>query len=47
MTALRVRTWNVENLFLPAEEGGTDDESVLQRKHGPGRQARNLPPHRR
>ena len=32
MTALRVRTWNVENLFLPAEEGGTDDESVFQRK---------------
>ena len=32
MTALRVMTWNLENLFLPAKEGGTDDESVFQRK---------------
>jgi exonuclease III len=34
MTALRVMTWNVENLFLPAEEGGSNDESVFQHKLG-------------
>src|SRR5262245_404174 len=32
MSDLRVMTWNVENLFLPNDPGGTDNESVFERK---------------
>ena len=32
MTRARVMTWNVENLFLPSEDGGPDNESLFRRK---------------
>jgi exonuclease III len=32
MSRVRVMTWNVENLFLPFEEGGPDTQAAFDRK---------------
>ena len=32
ITTFKVMTWNVENLFLPSEEGGAEDEAIFAQK---------------
>lgn len=32
MPRFKVMTWNVENLFLPSEEGGAEDEAIFAQK---------------
>lgn len=31
-SAFKVMTWNLENLFLPGEEGGPEDQAVIDQK---------------